>query len=163
MIFCSYPLACYFRSDMFDSITDIFGMFPPFIAAANIRRIPSIIEDYARENPARFGLQVLGTAVLTGSIATVPVVGAMGFSSTGPVAGSIATGLQSLIGLVEAGSIFALCQSLTMGGAAVSGLVLVGLSGTGVMTVATLPMVEGTMLHGKLMNAFGKGEIQSKL
>ncbi|KAL0639019.1 hypothetical protein Q9L58_001900 [Maublancomyces gigas] len=41
---------------------------------------------------------------------------AIGFSAAGPVAGSIAAGLQAAIGNVAAGSLFAILQSLTMTG-----------------------------------------------
>ncbi len=56
----------------------------------------------------------------------------MGFGVAGPVAGSAAAAWQSSLGLVEAGSIFAWCQSAAMGGAAVSGILATGLAGAGV-------------------------------
>ncbi|PCH38591.1 hypothetical protein WOLCODRAFT_64885 [Wolfiporia cocos MD-104 SS10] len=53
---------------------------------------------------------------------TFPVVAPLalvvvGFSAAGPVAGSIAAGIQACIGNVAAGSLFAVCQSVAMGGA----------------------------------------------
>ncbi len=44
-------------------------------------------------------------------------LGTVGFSSTGVVGGSIAAGMQAGIGNVAAGSAFAACQSMAMGGA----------------------------------------------
>lgn len=51
-----------------------------------------------------------------------PVLGYFGFSSIGPVAGSIAAGAQSVFwgGAVPAGGLFAGAQSATMGGGAVA-------------------------------------------
>lgn len=56
----------------------------------------------------------------------------------GPVAGSAAAGWQASIGLVEAGSIFAWCQSAAMGGAAIGGILAGGLTGMAVAVGATL-------------------------
>ena len=46
----------------------------------------------------------------------VTVLGVIGFAATGPVAGSVAAGIQSVFygGAVGAGSWFALCQSAAM-------------------------------------------------
>ena len=41
----------------------------------------------------------------------------LGFGTEGIIAGSIAAGIQSLIGNVSAGSAFAVCTSIGMGGA----------------------------------------------
>lgn len=62
----------------------------------------------------------------------------MGFGAAGPIAGSAAAGWQASIGLVEAGSIFAWCQSAAMGGAAVGGILATGLAGAGVAVGAAL-------------------------
>ncbi|RYP77264.1 hypothetical protein DL769_003459 [Monosporascus sp. CRB-8-3] len=59
------------------------------------------------------GLGVFGIVSLIN-----PVLGIAGFSAVGPAAGSAAAAWQSSIGLVQAGSIFAWCQSAAMGGAA---------------------------------------------
>lgn len=90
------------------------------------------------ENPSVFALQVLGSTTLVASIATVPVLGALGFSTLGPVAGSTAAAWQASLGLVPAGSLFAFCQSVAMGGASVSTIMTTGAVG-GVAAVA--PMV----------------------
>ncbi|KAG6060490.1 hypothetical protein E4U17_004177 [Claviceps sp. LM77 group G4] len=50
-------------------------------------------------------------------LAVVPALGGLGFGSLGPVAASAAAGIQSGIGNVAAGSIFATLQSAGMGGA----------------------------------------------
>ncbi|KAH9976282.1 hypothetical protein BGW80DRAFT_1167856, partial [Lactifluus volemus] len=48
----------------------------------------------------------------------VPVgLGLIGFSAIGPVAGSLAAIIQAGIGNVMAGSLFAIAQSIAMGGA----------------------------------------------
>ncbi|OCH93240.1 hypothetical protein OBBRIDRAFT_885642 [Obba rivulosa] len=61
----------------------------------------------------------------------VPVVaplalGIAGFSAAGPVAGTLAAAWQASIGSVAAGSIFALCQSIAMGGAIPAAGIVVG-------------------------------------
>lgn len=68
----------------------------------------------------------------------LPILGVIGFGAAGPVAGSAAAALQSSIGLVEAGSIFAWCQSAAMGGAAVGGILATGLAGAGVAVGAAV-------------------------
>lgn len=71
------------------------------------------------------------------------MLGAVGFSAAGPLAGSTAAAWQSGIGLVQAGSIFAWCQSAAMGGAAVGGIIGAGVGGAGVLAGAmTLGMLD---------------------
>lgn len=53
-------------------------------------------------------------AVCLAPFAVISLLGVIGFSATGPVAGTMAASMQSSIGLVEAGSAFALAQSFTM-------------------------------------------------
>ncbi|KAF1978490.1 hypothetical protein BU23DRAFT_366661, partial [Bimuria novae-zelandiae CBS 107.79] len=48
------------------------------------------------------------------------ILGAIGFSAAGPVAGNAAAAWQTSIGPVAAGSSFAFLQSVAMGGAAAS-------------------------------------------
>ncbi|KAL5482936.1 hypothetical protein ACEPAI_9531 [Sanghuangporus weigelae] len=69
---------------------------------------------------------IAGPALMTAGL------GALGFSAIGPVAGSIAAGIQSTVygGAVGAGSLFAFCQSLTMGGAGAMAIAT-GVSGAG--------------------------------
>lgn len=50
--------------------------------------------------------------------ATTAILGAIGFSAVGPVAGSIAAGWQATMGSVVAGSLFSFFQGAAMGGAA---------------------------------------------
>jgi Interferon-induced 6-16 family len=92
---------------------------------------------YVEDNPIRFALQVTGAVVTTAALIAVPILGAIGFSSIGPVAGSVAAGWQASIGAVEAGSLFALCQSAAMGGAVAAGLTTTGVSGAAVALAAS--------------------------
>jgi hypothetical protein len=96
------------------------------------------LTQYIEDNPVRFALHVTGAVLSTAAILAVPILGAVGFSSIGPVAGSVAAGWQASIGAVEAGSLFALCQSAAMGGAAATaGLATAGVSGAAVALVAS--------------------------
>ena len=61
----------------------------------------------------------VGIILFSLACATPTILGAIGFSAVGPVAGSIAAGWQASIGSVVAGSVFAFLQSAAMGGAAV--------------------------------------------
>ncbi|KAF4626819.1 hypothetical protein G7Y89_g11333 [Cudoniella acicularis] len=96
------------------------------------------ITNYVKTHPLLFTAQVLGGIASLASLAVVPVLGLAGFSAAGPVAGSAAAGWQSSVGLVQAGSLFAWCQSVVMGGAAVGGLLVTGLAGAGVAVGATV-------------------------
>ena len=79
----------------------------------------------------------------------IPVLGAVGFSAVGPVAGSIAAGWQGSIGLVQGASLFAWCQSAAMGGAALGGIQAAGVAG-----------VAGAVMGGAAMQAAGIADIQ---
>ncbi|KAJ9652346.1 hypothetical protein H2198_008385 [Neophaeococcomyces mojaviensis] len=92
---------------------------------------------YIKNHPVSFSLQVLGGIASIASIAVLPVLGAVGFAAAGPVAGTAAAGWQASIGLVQAGSLFAWCQSAAMGGAAVGGIVATGAAGGAVAAGAT--------------------------
>ncbi|KAI9465363.1 hypothetical protein BJY52DRAFT_1221020 [Lactarius psammicola] len=66
-------------------------------------------------------LVVIAAGATTGVVLT-PIVapaalGVVGFSAAGPVAGTMAAGIQAGIGNVVAGSLFATAQSVAMGGA----------------------------------------------
>jgi len=107
-----------------------------------------------------FTLQAVGVLAMTASVVAVPVLGAAGFAATGPVAGSAAAAWQSSIGLIEAGSLFAWCQSATMGGAALSGVFGFGVAGAGVAGVATVPVIPG--FAEKFKSVFRRGEPHSR-
>jgi len=60
------------------------------------------------------GLASVAGFILTGVLGP-PILGLVGFSAAGPVAGSIAAGIQSTIGNVAAGSLFVGAQAAAMG------------------------------------------------
>jgi Interferon-induced 6-16 family len=93
---------------------------------------------HIKDNPITFGLQALGGTAVVASLVAVPVLGFVGFSAAGPVAGSAAAAWQASVGLVEAGSLFAWCQSAAMGGAAFNGILALGATGAGVVGVSSL-------------------------
>ena len=63
-------------------------------------------------NTALTGVAIVGG--IAAGVAVIPI--ALGFGTAGVVGGSIAAGIQSGIGNVVAGSLFAICQSLGMTG-----------------------------------------------
>jgi hypothetical protein len=112
--------------------------------------------NYIKEHPVSFTLQAVGVLAMTASVVAVPVLGAAGFAATGPVAGSAAAAAwQSSIGLVEAGSLFAWCQSAAMSGAALNGIFSFGVAGAGVARVATVPVIPG--FAEKFKSVFRRG------
>ncbi|KAK7967431.1 uncharacterized protein PG986_001708 [Apiospora aurea] len=93
-----------------------------------------------KENPKVVtvgGAVVAGAA--TGGLLMGPVLGAIGFSSIGPVAGSVAAGIQST---GAAGAVFSACQSAAMGGygiaAVLSSFIGAGAAVAGGAVVATV-------------------------
>ncbi|KAH0541841.1 hypothetical protein FGG08_003724 [Glutinoglossum americanum] len=88
---------------------------------------------YVKEHPIQFGLYAAGGLACFAPIAVPAFLGLAGFSSAGPVAGSMAALWQSSLGVVEAGSVFAWCQSAAMGGAAVNGITATGATGAAVV------------------------------
>ena len=92
---------------------------------------------YAKAHPFLLTSQIVGGVGVIASLVALPILGAVGFAAAGPVAGSAAVAWQSSIGLVQAGSVFAWCQSAAMGGAAVNGIVALGAAGGSVALAAT--------------------------
>ena len=64
------------------------------------------------------------------------ILGAVGFSASGPVLGSVAAGWQASIGSVATGSLFAFVQSAGMGGGARGIIVTSGAAAGGIVAVA---------------------------
>ncbi|RBR17720.1 uncharacterized protein FIESC28_06416 [Fusarium coffeatum] len=81
----------------------------------------------SQSNPGAVAAMVTGAAVvLVPAIIASPVLGFLGFGAAGVPAGTAAAGIQSGIGSVAAGSLFATLQSVGAGGygvAAVHGVV----------------------------------------
>ncbi|KAH9067535.1 hypothetical protein EDB87DRAFT_3643 [Lactarius vividus] len=92
----------------------------------------------------------LGAAGATAGVFLVPLVttaglGVVGFSAAGPVAGTMAAGIQAGIGNVAAGSLFATAQSVAMGGAIPSIITAIGAGLGGVVVLLqqrSLPSVQ---------------------
>ncbi|KFZ07988.1 hypothetical protein V502_09630 [Pseudogymnoascus sp. VKM F-4520 (FW-2644)] len=90
------------------------------------RDVPPFIFDWMRAHPGQAVFYVVnGILVFTPAALTGPLLTSMGWGASGPVAGSVAASLQTMLGNVGAGSIFAYLQSAAMGGygvAAVNGV-----------------------------------------
>ena len=72
------------------------------------------------------------------AFATPLLLGIVGFSGIGPVAGTLAAAWQASIGSVVAGTPFALLQSAAMGGAAMSAVTGIGAASAGVAVASVL-------------------------
>ncbi|MCJ1248403.1 hypothetical protein MMC30_005620 [Trapelia coarctata] len=101
-------------------------------------RIISKLVSHAEEHPVLFFFQATGTLLLISSLAIPPILFVLGFGPVGPAVGSAAAAWQSSIGLVQAGSLFAWCQSVAMGGAALNGILASAAIGGGLAGGATL-------------------------
>jgi hypothetical protein len=97
---------------------------------------------YPTNHPYRFALQTIGVLLGTAAFACPPLLAAAGFSALGPVAGSGAAAWQASIGAVEAGSLFAWCQSAAMGGAAINSVFAAGAAGAGLVGVGMIGVEE---------------------
>ena len=73
------------------------------------------------------------------------ILNLLGFSIIGPLAGSLAAFVQSLIGNVVAGSLFALLQSVAMGG-----LLKLGIAGLAIALIRVLPAYMVAIVIGVL-------------
>ncbi|KAL9085895.1 MAG: hypothetical protein Q9165_007378 [Trypethelium subeluteriae] len=76
-----------------------------------------VLDRVRRNNMISSGLFLIGGILfLIPALFTGPLLGLLGFGAAGPVAGSIAAGVQSMIAPVAGGSLFAILQSAGMGG-----------------------------------------------
>jgi hypothetical protein len=103
-----------------------------------------------------FTLQAISILAVTASVVAVLVLRVAGFVVTGPVTSSTTTAWQSLIGLVEASSLFAWYRSTSIGGAALNGIFSFGVASAGVAGVATVPVIPG--LAEKFKSVFRRRE-----
>ena len=101
-------------------------------------------KNYAKAHPVLTGLQIVGTTISVLSFATVPVLGAIGFTEAGPAANSAAAALQASIVAVKAGSLFSWCQSAAMVGSALGNVQAASVAGTTLKKVGDLPKVMET-------------------
>jgi hypothetical protein len=87
-----------------------------------LRNATSPIIDFGqtvfREHTTALAVGSTGLALATAPITGPALLGAIGFSTSGPVVASLAAAWQSSIGVVQAGSLFATLQGAAMGGAA---------------------------------------------
>ncbi|KAE8382750.1 hypothetical protein BDV26DRAFT_253075 [Aspergillus bertholletiae] len=99
----------------------------------------------SRDHPKALAAGSAGLALAMVPITGPLVLGAVGFSATGPVAASLAAAWQSSIGCVQAGSLFATLQGAAMGGAAAGTFTTASNIGLGIMGSAAV----GAKLAGK--------------
>ncbi|KAE8363036.1 hypothetical protein BDV27DRAFT_130505 [Aspergillus caelatus] len=107
--------------------------------------IISFGQTVGREHSTALAVGGAGLALATAPVTGPAVLGAVGFSSTGPVAASLAAAWQSSIGIVQAGTWFATLQSAAMGGATAGTFTTASNIGIGIMGSAAV----GTQLNDK--------------
>ncbi|KFY32997.1 hypothetical protein V495_08530 [Pseudogymnoascus sp. VKM F-4514 (FW-929)] len=87
----------------------------------NIADVPPIVFGWMREHPGKTVFHIVnGVMVFTPGALTVPLLASMGWATSGPVGSSVASWIQSKIGIVGARTAFAYLQSARMGGYGVS-------------------------------------------
>ncbi|KAG9234938.1 hypothetical protein BJ875DRAFT_483683 [Amylocarpus encephaloides] len=96
------------------------------------------LKAYSRNHPWYAGAAAVSAAVGTVALSLPFALTAAGFGASGVAVGSLAAGVQSSIGLVQVGSIFAWCQSVGAGGGALTVLLGYGYVGIGTALGATL-------------------------
>jgi len=106
------------------------------------------------------GVAVAGGTIVAAAVLSPILLPIIGFGSIGVVGGSIAAGAQSMLGIVEAGSVFALLQSAGMGGAAG----IAAIAGIGAAAAATTALATvASVLAGEIESeALDKEELFSK-
>lgn len=118
-------------------------------------------KEWIKQNPkaaAALGLTAGGlTVVAAPALLTGPLLSLMGFGSSGVVGGSIAAGIQGMIGNVVAGSWFATATSAAMGGYGVATVAAVG-QGVGAAAAA----VGSAYAAKELRKDGGKGDKEGK-
>lgn len=87
-------------------------------------------------------LIVTGITLFAFYLAMPAILGAIGFSATGPVLGSVAAGWQATIGSVASGSVFSFLQSAAMGGAAMGLFTGIGVLGAVIAVGGVLAVKE---------------------
>ncbi|RAL06803.1 interferon alpha-inducible IFI6/IFI27 family protein [Aspergillus homomorphus CBS 101889] len=95
-------------------------------------------QDVAQEHKTALAVGSTGLALATAPITGPAVLGAVGFSASGPVAASFAAAWQSSLGVVQAGSLFATLQGAAMGGAAAGTFTAASNIGVGMMGSAAI-------------------------
>ncbi|KAG9228065.1 hypothetical protein BJ875DRAFT_270963 [Amylocarpus encephaloides] len=103
------------------------GIAPSRVFRVSITNVPAVVHRWIAANPGQSALLIAnGILIFTPAALTGPLLATMGFGASGPIAGSVAAWLQSILGNVGARSVFAYLQSAAMGGygvAAVNGIV----------------------------------------
>ncbi|PYH94519.1 hypothetical protein BO71DRAFT_353142 [Aspergillus ellipticus CBS 707.79] len=100
--------------------------------------IISLGRNFAEEHTIALAVGSTGLALATAPITGPAVLGAVGFSASGPVAASFAAVWQSSLGVVQAGSLFATLQGAAMGGAAAGIFTAASNIGLGIMGSAAI-------------------------
>ncbi|ELR02185.1 hypothetical protein GMDG_00978 [Pseudogymnoascus destructans 20631-21] len=102
-------------SNAFTSLIQVFRF--------NISDVPSVALEWIVAHPGQTAILVIeGVGIFTPAALSGPLLASMGFGATGPVAGSVAASLQSMLGNVGAHRVFAYLQSAAMGGYGVSAI-----------------------------------------
>ena len=109
------------------------------------------ISEWIHANPTRAAGIIGGVTIFSLACATPAILGAVGFSAIGPVAGSAAAAWQASTGSVVAGSLFPFLQSAAMGGAAMGVFTGMGAAGAVVAIAAGLASPETQERVGEIV------------
>jgi len=111
-----------------------------------------IYENYLAAAALFVGISVLVTMIITSGALIPAALQIVGFGAKGPIAGSLASAIQSLIKTVNVGSVFAQLQSAAMGGTAMGEIQKMA-----TIAFASLGVVGAVRLIGAGYKPFGQG------
>ncbi|QKX55444.1 uncharacterized protein TRUGW13939_02537 [Talaromyces rugulosus] len=97
-------------------VSQVAAAYGPIVADQTVK-LSGHTAKLARENKALSVCVAGGIIIAAPSLVSAPVLQGLGYTITGVKAGSLATGIQSAIGNVGTGSLFATAQSAGAGGA----------------------------------------------
>jgi hypothetical protein len=107
-----------------------------------MNHVAELLTAWMKAHPKEITVIAAGVTLFALSLATPAILGAIGFSATGPVLGSMAAGWQASVGSVAAGSLFSFLQIAAMGGAAMGLFTGVGAVGAAIAVGGGLATVE---------------------
>ncbi|KFY10689.1 hypothetical protein V492_04902 [Pseudogymnoascus sp. VKM F-4246] len=120
------PKAASAATTVEDILRIIGDFFQDTVLQYNVRDVPPFVFEWMKEHPGQTVLYIAnGVLVFTPASLTGPLLASMGWGAGGPISGSLATWIQSKIGLVGARTAYAYLQSAGMGGygaAAINGM-----------------------------------------
>ncbi|OCK88836.1 uncharacterized protein K441DRAFT_700252 [Cenococcum geophilum 1.58] len=108
------------------------------VFAIDYKNLPTDVTDWIIAHPYQTAFHVAGGVVFFApGLVSTPLLGALGWTSIGPRAASVAAGIQATLGTGAAGGIFATLESAAMGGYGVAPVAWSTRAGVGAFQAAS--------------------------